>query len=159
MPRKQTDTPKSTRSSRAPARSAAPKLLAGGNPQIAKDDGDAPVEAYLSAMPGWKQEVGRALDQLIVRACPGVVKAVRWNSPFYGVERDRWFLGFHCLTRSVKVAFFDGAMLKPVPPGPSKDPKTRYLDIREGEALDEALLLDWFRQASALPGWRSARPK
>jgi hypothetical protein len=134
----------------------ATRLLAGGNPQVAKADGDAPVEAYLAAMPGWKQSAGRRLDGLIARACPGVVKAVRWNSPFYGVERDRWFAAFHCLSRSIKVTFFDGVSLDPVPPGAAKDPRARFLDIREGEEPDEERLLDWFRQASRLPGWRSA---
>ena len=87
-----------------------PKLLSGGNPQIAKADGDAPVQAYIAAMPGWKRDVGRRLDALITRTVPGVRKAVKWNSPFYGMEGQGWFLNFHCFTRYVKVAFFRGAV-------------------------------------------------
>ena len=136
-----------------PRRAARPKLLAGGNPQIAKGDGDAPVQAYLAAMPGWKRDVGRRLDALIAKTVPGVVKAVRWNSPFYGVAGQGWFLGFHCLTRYVKVAFFRGADLRPLPPGASKDPQVRYLDIYENDPPDDALLARWIRQAAALPGW------
>ena len=139
---------------KAPARRAAtqPKLLAGGNPQIAKADGDAPVQAYIAAMPGWKRDVGRRLDALIARTVPGVRKAVKWNSPFYGVEGQGWFLNFHTFTKYVKVAFFRGASLRPVPPGASKHKDVRYLDIREGE-LDEAQLATWVKQAAALPGW------
>jgi hypothetical protein len=133
-----------------------PTLLAGGNPQIAKADGDAPVQAYIAAMPGWKRDVGRRLDALIVRTVPDVRKAVRWNSPFYGIEGEGWFLNFHCFTRYVKVAFFRGASLRPVPPGESKDKEVRYLDIHEGEQLDEAQLVDWVKQAGQLPGWRKA---
>ncbi|MEA3134945.1 MAG: hypothetical protein QOG17_2791 [Gammaproteobacteria bacterium] len=106
--------------------SAKPTLLAGGNPQIAKGDGDAPVQAYIAAMPGWKGDVGRRLDAIIVRAIPGVQKAVKWNTPFYGVEGQGWFLGFHCITKYIKVAFFRGALLRPVPPGESKSKDTRY---------------------------------
>jgi hypothetical protein len=135
-------------------RSAKPKLLSGGNPQIAKGYGDAPVEAYIAAMPGWRREVGRRLDKLIARTVPGVAKAVKWNSPFYGVEEGAWFLSFHCFARYVKVAFFRGAELRPVPPGASKHRQVRYLDIHEGEALDEAQLAAWVRQASRLPGER-----
>jgi len=140
---------------KAPARRAAtqPKLLAGGNPQIAKADGDAPVQAYIAAMPGWKRDVGRRLDALIARTVPGVRKAVKWNSPFYGVEGQGWFLNFHTFTKYVKVAFFRGASLRPVPPGASKHKDVRYLDIRENERLDEAQLASWIRQAAALPGW------
>jgi hypothetical protein len=140
---------------KAPARRAAtqPKLLAGGNPQIAKADGDAPVQAYIAAMPGWKRDVGRRLDALIARTVPGVRKAVKWNSPFYGVEGQGWFLNFHTFTKYVKVAFFRGASLRPVPPGASKHKDVRYLDIRENEPLDEAQLASWIRQAAALPGW------
>jgi hypothetical protein len=144
------------RSPRAAGRKVAgakPVLLAGGNPQIAKADGDAPVRAYIAAMPGWKRDLGRRLDALITRAVPGVRKAVKWNSPFYGVEGRGWFLAFHCLTKYVKVAFFSGASLRPVPPGESKNPGTRYLDIYENDELDEALLASWMRQASTLPGW------
>ncbi|MGD9941912.1 MAG: DUF1801 domain-containing protein [Burkholderiaceae bacterium] len=128
-------------------------LLSGGNPQIAKADGDAPVQAYIAAMPGWKSEAGRRLDALIVRTVPEVRKAVRWNSPFYGVEGKGWFLAFHCFTRYIKVTFFRGASLQPLPPGPSKDKNTRYLDIHEHDELDEQLVASWIRQASELPGW------
>jgi hypothetical protein len=116
---------------------AKPALLAGGNPQIAKADGDAPVQAYIAAMPGWKSDIGRRLDALIVRTVPGVRKAVKWNSPFYGVEGQGWFLNFHCFTKYVKVAFFRGTSLRPVPPGESKHKEVRYLDIHEGDQLDE----------------------
>jgi hypothetical protein len=129
------------------------KLLSGGNPQVAKVDGDAPVQAYIAAMPGWKRDLGERLDALIARAVPGVRKAVKWNSPFYGIEGQGWFLSWHCFTRYVKVAFFRGASLKPVPPGASKDENTRYLDIREDDDLDEAQLVAWVKQAAALPGW------
>ena len=130
-----------------------PALLAGGNPQIAKADGDAPVRAYIAAMPGWKRRVGRRLDALIVRTVPGVRKAVKWNSPFYGVEGRGWFLNFHCFTKYVKVAFFRGASLRPLPPGASKHEDVRYFDIREDDRLDEQQLTSWIRQASELPGW------
>src|ERR671911_460920 len=132
---------------------AKPALLAGGNPQIAKADGDAPVQAYIAAMPGWKRDVGRRLDALIVRTVPGVRKAVKWNSPFYGVEGQGWFLNFHCFTKYIKVAFFRGTSLRPVPPGASKHKEVRYLDIREDDQLDEAQMTTWIRQAAALPGW------
>jgi hypothetical protein len=128
-------------------------LLSGGNPQIAKADGDAPVQAYIAAMPGWKSDLGKRLDALIVRTVPNVRKAVKWNSPFYGVEGQGWFLAFHVFTRYVKVTFFRGAALQPLPPGPSKDKNTRYLDIREDEPLDEAQFTDWVKQAAAIPGW------
>jgi hypothetical protein len=133
-------------------KAAKPVLLAGGNPQIAKAEGDAPVQAYIAAMPGWKRDVGRRLDALIVRTVPGVRKAVKWNSPFYGVEGKGWFLNFHVYTKYVKVAFFRGASLSPVPPGESKDKEVRYLDIHEDD-LDEAQMATWVRQAAALPGW------
>ncbi len=133
-------------------------LLSGGNPQIAKGDGDAPVQAYIAAMPGWKRDVGRRLDALIVRNVPNVRKAVKWNSPFYGVEGPEghggWFLSFHVFTRYVKVAFFRGASLRPVPPGQSKSKDTRYLDIHEDDQPDEAQLAAWVKQASLLPGER-----
>ena len=129
-------------------------LLSGGNPQIAKGYGDAPVQRYIAAMPGWKQEVGAQLDRLIVAALPGVEKAVKWNSPLYGTGQGLWFLGFHCLTRYVKVAFFRGAQLRPEPSGPSKQKDVRYLDIHENSAIDEAQFMDWVKQASALPGER-----
>jgi hypothetical protein len=133
---------------------AKPTLLAGGNPQIAKANGDAPVQAYIAAMPGWKRDVGRRLDALIVRTVPGVRKAVKWNSPLYGVEGQDWFLGIHCFTNYVKVAFFRGTSLRPVPPGESKSKDTRYLDIHEDHQLDEAQLAAWVKQASQLPGER-----
>jgi hypothetical protein len=130
-----------------------PTLLSGGNPQIPKGEGDAPVQAYIAAMPGWKRDVGRRLDALIERIVPGVEKAVKWNSPFYGVEGCGWFLSFHCFNRYVKVTFFKGAALDPLPPGESKQKDVRYLDIHEDEEVDEASLTSWIRQASALPGW------
>jgi hypothetical protein len=132
---------------------AAPRLLAGGNPQIAKGEGDAPVQAYIAAMPGWKSEAGRRLDALVERTVPGVRKAVKWNSPLYGVEGRGFFLGVHCFDKYIKLAFFRGAALDPLPPVGSKDPNTRYLHIREDEEADEAQLADWIRQAAALPGW------
>jgi hypothetical protein len=131
-----------------------PKLLAGGNPQIAKAEGDAPVKAYIAAMPGWKRDFGRRLDALIVRTVPGVHKAVKWNSPFYGIEGQGWFLNFRCFTKYIKVAFFRGTSLRPVPPGASKHKYVRYLHIREEDSLDEAQLTDWVKQASQLPGER-----
>jgi hypothetical protein len=130
---------------------AAPVLLSGGNPQIAKAYGDAPVQAYIAAMPGWKSDVGRRLDAIIERAVPGVSKAVKWNSPFYGREGQGWFLSFHVFTRYVKVTFFRGTSLRPVPPGKSKHAEVRYLDIHEGQ-LDETQFADWVSQASQLPG-------
>ena len=132
------------------------KLLTGGNPQIAKADGDAPVQAYIAAMPGWKRDAGARLDAIIERAVPGVRKAVKWNSPFYGVEGKGWFLGVHCCTKYSKVAFFQGASLKPPPPVGSKDPNARYFHIYEGEELDEAQIARWVKQASRLPGWSKA---
>ena len=128
------------------------KLLSGGNPQIAKGEGNAPVQAYIAAMPGWKRDVGRRLDALIERTVPGVRKAVKWNSPFYGVEGRGWFLNFHCFTRYVKVAFFRGTSLRPPPPGESKHRDVRYLDLRENGQVDEAQIADWVKQASRLPG-------
>lgn len=131
-----------------------PILLSGGNPQIAKGYGDAPVQAYIAAMPGWKSDLGRRLDALITAAVPGVSKAVKWNSPFYGLEGQGWFLSVHCYTRYVKVAFFRGVALTPVPPGASKQAEVRYLDIHEHDPLDEAQFADWVKQASRLPGER-----
>jgi len=131
-----------------------PVLLSGGNPQIPKGYGEATVQAYIAAMPGWKRDMGRRLDAIISRTVPGVRKAVKWNSSFYGVEDHVWFLSFHCFTRYVKVAFFRGASLNPIPPGKSKHEHVRYLDIYEDDALDEAQLADWVRQAAALPGER-----
>lgn len=132
---------------------AAPVLLSGGNPQIAKGYGTAPVQAYIAAMPGWKQDIGRRLDTLIERAVPGVQKAVRWNSPFYGVEGQGWFLSVHCLTKYVKVTFFQGLSLKPIPPGGTeKSKEARWIDIYEGK-FDETQMELWVRQAAAQPGW------
>ena len=129
------------------------KLLSGGNPQIAKGYGDAPVQAYIAAIPGWKRDLGRRLDALIARTVPNVYKAVKWNSPFYGIEGNGWFLSFHCYTNYIKVTFFRGTSLRPRPPGESKHPEVRYLDVRDGE-LDEAQFVDWVKQASKLPGER-----
>lgn len=129
-----------------------PVPLSGGNPQIAKGYGDAPVQAYIAAMPGWKRELGIRLDALIEDAVPGVQKAVKWNSPFYGVEGEGWFASYHCFAKYVKVAFFRGTSLKPEPPGKSKQKEVRYLDIYEDDALDEVRLASWVKQASELPG-------
>ncbi|MXZ72203.1 MAG: hypothetical protein F4Z04_11985 [Acidobacteria bacterium] len=146
---------KSTMAARKPVATdagAKPVLLAGGNPQIAKADGDAPVRAYIAAMPGWKSDVGRRLDELIVRTVPGVQKCVRWNSPFYGVEGQGWFLSYHVFTRYIKVTFFLGRSLQPVLPGSGKDKDARWIDIYE-DGLDEEQMATWIRQAAALPGW------
>ena len=134
------------------------KLLSGGNPQIPKADGNAPVRGYIAAMPGWKRNLGKRLDALIVRTVPSVQKAVKWNSPFYGIEGRGWFLSFHTFTHYVKVTFFRGTSLRPVPPVTSKHPEVRYLDIREGDELDEAQMAAWVRQAAGLPGWDPGRP-
>ena len=128
-----------------------PTLLSGGNPQIAKGEGDTPVQAYIAAMPGWKRDVGQRLDALIARTVPAVHKAVKWNSPFYGIEGQGWFVSFHCFTKYVKVTFFRGASLRPVPLGESKHKDVRYLDIYEDQ-LDEAQFVAWVKQASQLPG-------
>jgi len=133
------------------AGTAKPKLLAGGNPQIAKGDGDTPVRQYIAAMPGWKRDLGRRVDALITRTVPGVRKAVKWNSPFYGIDGQGWFLSYHCFTKYLKVTFFRGRSLDPVPPGESRHPEVRYLDIYEDQ-LDEAQLAAWVAQASKLPG-------
>ncbi|MBI5323525.1 DUF1801 domain-containing protein [Bradyrhizobium sp.] len=133
--------------------SAKPVLLSGGNPQIAKAEGDAPVQAYIAAMPGWKRDVGRRLDALVERTVPGAHKAVKWNSPFYGIKGGGWFLSYHCFTKYIKVTFFRGSSLRPLPPGESKHKEVRYLDIHEGK-LDEAQFVDWVKQASRLPGER-----
>jgi hypothetical protein len=138
---------------RSPSLGTKPALLAGGNPQIAKADGDGPVQAYIAAMPGWKRDVGGRLDALIARNVPTVRKAVKWNSPFYGIEGQGWFVSFHCFTRYVKVTFFRGASLRPVPPGKSTQENVRYLDIHEDDRLDEAQIANWIRQAAARPGW------
>ena len=129
-----------------------PVLLSGGNPQIAKADGDAPVQAYIAAMPGWKSELGRRLDALIVREAPNVRKAVRWNSPFYGIKGQGWFLSYHVFTRYVKVTFLQGALLQPEPPGAGKDKDARWYDIYEDQ-FDEEQMAEWIRQAAAIPGW------
>jgi hypothetical protein len=129
---------------------AKPKLLAGGNPQIAKGEGNGPVQAYVAAMPGWKRDVGRRLDALVAHTVPGVHKAVKWNSPFYGIEGEGWFLSFHCFTKYVKVTFFRGTSLRPIPPGQSKHKEVRYLDIHEDQ-LEEAQFTAWVKQASKLP--------
>ena len=128
-------------------------LLSGGNPQIAKADGDEPVQAYIAAMPDWKSDVGRQLDELIARTVPGVRKAVRWNSPFYGVEGQGWFLSYHVFARYVKVTFLNGSSLDPLPPVESKDKDTRYYHIFEAGIVDEELVESWIRQAAAIPGW------
>ena len=130
-----------------------PVLLSGGNPQIPKGDGDAPVQAYIAAMPEWKSGIGRRLDDLIVNTVPEVRKAVRWNSPFYGIEGQGWFVSYHVLTRYVRVTFLNGALLSPVPPGSGKDEDSRWIDVYEGE-LDEDQMVEWIRQSAARPGWR-----
>jgi len=146
---------KSSSAPKASARSKPVKLLSGGNPQIAKADGDAPVQAYIAAMPGWKSDLGKRLDALITRTVPHVRKAVKWNSPFYGSETQGWFLSFHVLTRYVKVTFFDGTSLRPVPPGGTpKSRESRWIDIYEDDGLDEAQMATWVKQAAALPGWK-----
>jgi hypothetical protein len=154
--------PAAKKAAKLPAKKAAarkpsrkkPILLTGGNPQIAKADGDAPVRAYIAAMPGWKRAVGRQLDALIVRTVPGVRKAVKWNSPFYGIEGNGWFLAFHCFTKYVKVTFFRGTSLDPVPAGESKHKEVRYFDIYEEDEFDETQFGAWVKQASELPGER-----
>lgn len=133
--------------------SSQPRLLSGGNPRIPKGDGDAPVRAYIAAMPGWKRDVGRRLDALVEDAVPGVRRAVRWNSPFYGVEGRGWFLSFHCFTRYVKVTFLRGSALEPPPPVGSKDPDARYLHVGEDGEIDEPQFVAWVRQAAEIPGW------
>jgi hypothetical protein len=127
------------------------KLLSGGNPQIAKGYGDAPVQAYIEAMPGWKRDVGRQIDELVEQTVPNVYKAVKWNTPFYGFEGEGWFVGFHCMTKYIKVAFFRGASLRPVPPGESKQKDVRYYHVHEGDEIDEAQFTAWVKQASQLP--------
>ena len=153
MNAKQKSKPRKATGKSAARKRAKPVLLSGDNPQIAKGYGDAPVQAYIAAIPGWKRDVARRLDVLISRAIPDVYKAVKWNSPFYGFEDKGWFVSYHCFTNYVKVTFFRGKSLRPVPPGESKHHEVRYLDIREGQ-LDEAQFVDWVKQASALPGER-----
>jgi hypothetical protein len=141
-------------SAKAKAGAAKPvKLLSGGNPQIAKAEGDAPARAYIAGIPGWKRDVAHRLDAIIVQSAPNVRKAVKWNSPFYGAEGQGWFLSFHVFTHYVKVTFFRGTSLRPVPPGESKQKEVRYLDIHEDEQFDEAQMATWVKQAAALPGW------
>jgi hypothetical protein len=132
---------------------ATPKLLSGGNPQIPKGDGDAPVQAYIAAMPGWKRPIGQRVDALVMRTVPDARKAVKWNSPFYGLAGNGWFLSLHCFAKYVRLAFFRGSALEPPPPGASKLPNVRYLDIHEDDQIDEAQMSDWFAQAACLPGW------
>ena len=154
MPKKTTTDLKKNSKETAPANAGKkPVLLSGGNPQIPKGDGDAPVQAYIAAMPEWKSGIGRRLDDLIVNNVPGVRKAVRWNSPFYGIEGEGWFVSYHVLTRYVRVTFLNGALLSPVPPGSGKDEDSRWIDVYEGE-LDEEQMVEWIRQSAALPGWR-----
>jgi len=151
MPAKKSRSKKVTKKRAARRAAAKPVLLAGGNPQIAKADGDTAVQAYIAAMPDWKREIGRRLDALVVRNVPGVRKAVKWNSPFYGIEDRGWFLAFHVFTRAVKVTFFNGASLRPVPPGGTgKD--ARWIDVHEDD-VDEIQMAKWIRRAAALPGW------
>ncbi len=141
-----------------PTSKTSPKLLSGGNPQIAKGEGDAPVQAYIDAMPEWKRDIGRQLDALIERTVPKVRKAVKWNSPFYGIDGQGWFVSYHCFNHYVKLTFFRGASLEPMPPGTSKSPEVRYLDIREEGILDEKQLASWLKQAAVLPGWDGGSP-
>ena len=149
LPRKTSDKSANNATKRVPAK---PKLLSGGNPQIPKGDGEAPVRAYILAMPGWKGDVGRRLDALIVRTVPNVRKAVRWNTPFYGIEGQGWFIAFHCMSKYIKVTFFRGTSLEPVPPVGSKQKDVRYFHIHEDDKLDGKLVASWIRQASELPG-------
>jgi len=142
-----------SRSAAKAAKTKPAKLLSGGNPQIAKADGDGPVQAYIAAMPGWKRDIGKRIDAVITRNVPNVRKAVKWNSPFYGIEGQGWFLSFHVFTRYVKATFFSGASLQPVPPGAGKDKNARWIDIHEDDKLDEAQMAKWVKQAAALPGW------
>jgi hypothetical protein len=150
---KKTAKPRNTAPKPPSGKAAKPVLLSGGNPQIAKGYGDAPVQAYIAAMPDWKRDLGRRLDALIVRTVPGVYKAVKWNTPFYGIEGEGWFVSFHCFTKYIKVTWFRGTSLRPVPPGESKHKEVRYLDIYEDQ-LDEAQFVAWVKQASRLPGER-----
>ncbi|MCR6644667.1 MAG: DUF1801 domain-containing protein [Terricaulis sp.] len=151
MAKKAAKSPAKKIAKKAAAKADAPVLLSGGNPQIAKGEGDGPVQAYIAAMPGWKRALGQELDAIISKAAPGVRKAVKWNSPFYGVEEKLWFVSFHCFTKYVKVTFFRGTSLKPIPPGGSKHPEVRYLDIYE-DAFDAKQFTAWIKQAAKLPG-------
>jgi hypothetical protein len=154
-PRKTTSKPTTKSSARKPTK---PKLLSGGNPQIAKGDGDAPVQTYIAAMPGWKQNIGHRLDTLITHTVSDVQKAVKWNTPFYGLkepeEKPAWFLAFHCTTNYIKIAFFRGTSLRPIPPTESKQKEVRYFHIHEDDELDETQFIRWIKQASKLPGQR-----
>ena len=152
MARKTSKSAKQNRETAAGQADGKPVLLSGGNPQIAKADGDAPVQAYIAAMPGWKSALGRRLDDLIVREAPDVRKAVRWNSPWYGIVGLGWFLSYHVFTRYVKVTFLNGASLNPAPPGGGKDPDARWIDFYEGQ-FNEEEMAEWVRQAATLPGW------
>ncbi len=155
MAEKSKPAPKATKKAAPKPKAGAsgqPVLLSGGNPQIPKGYGEAPIQAYIAAMPGWKNALGARIDALISAAVPGVRKAVKWNSPLYGLQDDYWFLGLHCFTHYVKVSFFRGASLDPLPPGPSKQKAVRYLDIHEDDAFDEAQFTAWVQQAAALPG-------
>lgn len=150
-----TKTTTTTESSKRPPKAAPVKLLSGGNPQIPKGDGDAPVQAYIAAMPGFKRDVGEWLDRLIERQVPRLKKAVKWNSAFYGTEEHGWFLATHCLTRYVKVTFFNGRSLHPLPPGGTpKSGESRWIDIHENDPRDDARMASWVEQAAALQGWR-----
>jgi len=143
-----------TKAKRGATKAKRVKLLSGGNPQIAKADGDAPVQAYIAAMPGWKRDIGHRLDALITRTVPNVRKAVKWNTPFYGIDGQGWFLGFHCITKYIKVAFFRGTSLRPLPPGESKQKEVRYFHIHEDDPFDETQFAAWVKHASQLPGVR-----
>ena len=154
MPKKSAKTPRKPLKDLPRSEDGSTVLLSGGNPQIAKADGDAPVQAYISAMPGWKRDAGRRLDELIVRTLPEVRKAVRWNSPFYGMEGQGWFLSYHCFDKYIKVAFLYGKHLDPMPPVDSRDPDARYYHIYEDGEIDEEQMASWLRQAAAYGGWQ-----
>ena len=156
MPAKRKAPAKKAATKKKTAKAAAPKLLSGGNPQIAKGEGDGPVQTYIAAAPGWKRPLCARIDALVTGAVPNVRKAVKWNSPFYGAGEAGWFLSLHCFARYVKLAFFNGASLSPPPPGASTQKDVRYLDIYEADALDEKQLRAWIKQASKLPGWGTA---
>ena len=143
---------KAVKKATAKPSAAKPKLLSGGNPQIAKGYGDGPVQDFIAAMPDWKQDVGRRIDEIVTQTVPGVLKAVKWNTPLYGVEEGKWFLGFHCITKYVKVAFFRGASLRPLPPVESKQKDVRYFHLFEDDDFDESQFAAWVKQASKLPG-------
>jgi hypothetical protein len=129
-----------------------PKLLSGGNPQIPKGYGDAPVRAWLAALPAWKKAAARKLDSLVTRSVPGVGKAVKYNSPLYGIDGRTWFLSLHAFDRYIKVTFFRGTQLDPVPPVASKMPRVRYFHLHETDSLPADLFASWVKQAAMLPG-------